>query len=115
MRAVILTRFADPADALTVGEMDVPVLKRGQVLVKIAAAPINPADSAFIRGFYARKPLPTVPGLEGTGTVVEANADNLDMLRSFMPTTLGRVLSMPVFGKDGNERASQDAHSRPCW
>lgn len=33
--------------------------------------------------------------------VVEANADNLELLRSFMPTTLGRASSMPVFGKDG--------------
>ena len=34
-------------------------------------------------------------------TVVEANADNLELLRSFMPTTLGRASSMPLFGKDG--------------
>lgn len=33
--------------------------------------------------------------------VVEFNADNLDVLRSFMPTTLGRASSMPLFGKDG--------------
>ena len=34
-------------------------------------------------------------------SVVEANAGNLDLLRSFMPTTLGRASSMPLFGKDG--------------
>ena len=34
-------------------------------------------------------------------SVVEANADNLDLLRSYMPTTLGRASSMPLFGKDG--------------
>src|SRR5687768_15818602 len=33
--------------------------------------------------------------------VVEANIDNLELLRSFMPTTLGRASSMPLFGKDG--------------
>jgi len=33
--------------------------------------------------------------------VVDANADNLELLRSFMPTTLGRASSMPLFGKDG--------------
>lgn len=33
--------------------------------------------------------------------VVEANADNLEVLRAFMPTTLGRASSMPLFGKDG--------------
>ena len=34
-------------------------------------------------------------------SVVEANADNLELLRSYMPTTLGRASSMPLFGKDG--------------
>jgi mannonate dehydratase len=34
-------------------------------------------------------------------SVVEANIDNLEMLRTFMPTTLGRASSMPLFGKDG--------------
>jgi mannonate dehydratase len=33
--------------------------------------------------------------------VVEANAGYLDLLRSYMPTTLGRASSMPLFGKDG--------------
>ena len=33
--------------------------------------------------------------------VVEANADDLDALRSFMPTTLGRAASMPLFGRNG--------------
>jgi mannonate dehydratase len=33
--------------------------------------------------------------------VVEANEGNLELLRSFMPTTLGRASSMPLFGKDG--------------
>ncbi|WP_189424328.1 mannonate dehydratase [Devosia pacifica] len=32
---------------------------------------------------------------------VEANADDLDVLRAFMPTTLGHASSMPLFGKDG--------------
>ncbi len=34
-------------------------------------------------------------------SVVEANGDNLELLRSYMPTTLGRASSMPLFGKDG--------------
>src|SRR4051794_38128803 len=32
---------------------------------------------------------------------VEASAGDLVVLRSFMPTTLGRASSMPIFGKDG--------------
>lgn len=34
-------------------------------------------------------------------SVVEAHIDDLEKLRSFMPTTLGRASSMPLFGKDG--------------
>ena len=34
-------------------------------------------------------------------SVVEAHIDDLETLRGFMPTTLGRASSMPLFGKDG--------------
>lgn len=34
-------------------------------------------------------------------SVVEAHIDDLEKLRSYMPTTLGRASSMPLFGKDG--------------
>jgi NADPH:quinone reductase-like Zn-dependent oxidoreductase len=45
------------------------------VLVKVAAAPINPSDLMFIRGLYGvKKPLPAVPGFEGSGTVVAAGS-----------------------------------------
>ena len=32
---------------------------------------------------------------------VEANSENLELLRSFMPTGLGSVTGMPLYGKDG--------------
>ena len=42
------------------------------MLVKILAAPINPSDIVFLKGFYSsEKPLPCVPGFEGSGIVVE--------------------------------------------
>jgi len=41
------------------------------VLVKIDSAPINPSDLAFFKGAYSSaKKFPTVPGFEGSGTVV---------------------------------------------
>ena len=47
------------------------ITKKGQVLVKMANAPINPSDLAFLTGNYGiKKPYPTVPGLEGSGVVV---------------------------------------------
>jgi NADPH:quinone reductase len=48
-----------------------PKLRKGEVLVKMAFAPINPSDLAFLTGNYGlKKPFPVVPGLEGSGTVV---------------------------------------------
>ena len=52
-------------------EIPTPVPQRGQVLVKMAFAPINPSDLAFLTGKYGlKKPFPVVPGLEGSGVVV---------------------------------------------
>lgn len=43
----------------------------GEVLVKLLAAPINPADINFIEGVYGIKPqLPAIAGLEGCGEVL---------------------------------------------
>src|SRR3954451_24558042 len=75
MRAVVLNEYReDVTDAirgLAVLERPVPTPGRGQVLVKIAAAPCNPSDLLLLQGRYGmlKKP-PTVPGWEGTGTVV---------------------------------------------
>lgn len=74
MRAAILRQFGDPKTSLALGEMDMPEPKQGQIIVRIEAAPVHPADGGFVRGFYVKKPLPTVPGLEAAGTVVAANA-----------------------------------------
>jgi len=75
MRAVVLTQFqedlAEAIGGLKIMERPVPRPHRGQVLVKIAAAPCNPSDLLLLQGRYGMlKKLPTVPGWEGTGTVV---------------------------------------------
>lgn len=68
MRAVQLYEYDGQ---LHVVELPVPVPADGEVLVRVAAAPINPSDAMFTRGLYGvRKPLPVVPGFEGAGTVV---------------------------------------------
>src|SRR6185295_8047894 len=75
MRAVVLTEYhedlAEAIRGLKVMERQVPTPRRGQVLVKIAAAPCNPSDLLLLQGRYGmlKKP-PTVPGWEGAGTVV---------------------------------------------
>jgi NADPH:quinone reductase-like Zn-dependent oxidoreductase len=75
MRALRLTAYDGRPESLQLVEMPVPRPAAGQVLVRVAAAPINPSDQMFVRGHYGMKrPLPTVPGFECSGTVVAAGS-----------------------------------------
>lgn len=52
-----------------------PALKPGFALVRVDAAPVNPSDLMYIRGRYGVQPhAGSVPGFEGCGTVLAANA-----------------------------------------
>jgi NADPH:quinone reductase-like Zn-dependent oxidoreductase len=78
MRAVILTEAGAPP---MITEIPVPKPGSGEVLVKMHASPINPSDLAFLAGSYGiQKEYPTVPGLEGSGTVVAAGKGLLPKL-----------------------------------
>ncbi len=71
MRAVRLLDYDGKPESLAVAEIAVPQPGPGEVLVRMHAAPINPSDILFVRGLYGfKKPLPAVPGFEGSGTVV---------------------------------------------
>lgn len=73
MKAVLLRDYDGRPESITVGEAPVPRPGPGQVLVRVAAAPVNQSDLMFIRGLYGfRKTLPAIPGFEGSGTVVAA-------------------------------------------
>ena len=70
MTAVVLDSFTG-VEALRVERRSVPKPGPNQVLVKVAASPINPSDLAFLDGLYrSEKQTPVVPGFEGSGTVV---------------------------------------------
>jgi NADPH:quinone reductase-like Zn-dependent oxidoreductase len=76
MRAVQLRAYDGKPQSIAVEEMPVPRPGPGEVLVRVFASPINPSDLMFIRGLYAfKKPLPAIPGFEGSGTVVQAGTD----------------------------------------
>src|SRR5215471_7737457 len=82
MRAVQLRNYEGKPDSLTVAEVPVPKPGPGQVLVKIFASPVNPSDLMFITGNYGfKKPLPAIPGFEGSGTVVASGGG---MMANFM-------------------------------
>lgn len=68
MRAV--TQSA-PGAALELHERPMPQPGPDDVLVKIAASPINPSDLAMLQGSYGISfDYPMIPGLEGSGQVV---------------------------------------------
>jgi NADPH:quinone reductase-like Zn-dependent oxidoreductase len=71
MRALELRSYDGGADSLVLAEKPVPRPGAGQVLVRVAAAPVNPSDLSFLRGMYGlKKRLPVVPGFECSGEVV---------------------------------------------
>lgn len=60
---------------LSLQQKPLPKLGIGMALVRVEGSPVNPSDTLFIRGKYGIKPkLGDVPGFEGCGTVIAANA-----------------------------------------
>ncbi|MFN7018109.1 MAG: zinc-binding dehydrogenase [Fimbriimonadales bacterium] len=81
MRAAVVYAYDGAPESLRVETRPVPRPERGQVLVKMVAAPINPSDLMFLKGLYGvLKPLPVVPGWEGMGRVVATGDDGLSRL-----------------------------------
>jgi NADPH:quinone reductase len=71
MRAAALERFG-PAESLTVIQLPVREPAGHEVLIRVAAAAVNPADLGMVTGRYRwREPLrlPLVPGYDVAGTV----------------------------------------------
>jgi len=72
MRAIVFEQSGQPEDVLSLKEIPPPIPQSGQVLIKVVARPIQPADFLFIGGRYRIKPVfPQPAGLEGTGTIVD--------------------------------------------
>lgn len=78
MKAV---KLESPGGSMTIGQVKVPRPKEGEVLVKMAAAPVNPSDLQRIKGVVNNEDLLSfIPGIEGSGTVVAAGAGLLPRL-----------------------------------
>jgi len=95
MHAVQLEK---PNGSLTLREIPVPHPQAGQVLIRMAAAPINPSDLGSLSGlgYRGERQFPFTPGLEGSGTIVEAGD-------GFMPRLLNgrRVACSALLTGDG--------------
>jgi len=74
--AAVYERHGNPADVLHVESQPWPTPAQNEVVVKMRAAPINPADLNQIEGKYPIRPeLPATPGFEGAGIVVGLGGD----------------------------------------
>lgn len=72
MHQIFITRTGPPAEVAELRAQERPTPGHGEVLIRMQAAAINPADLNFIEGTYGKKPdLPCVPGMEGTGVIEE--------------------------------------------
>jgi trans-2-enoyl-CoA reductase len=72
IRVVIYETHGNPVEVVRVVEQPWPVPAIGEVVVRMRAAPLNPADVNAIEGKYPVRPeLPATPGMEGAGVVVE--------------------------------------------
>lgn len=70
MRAWRVTRLGEPADALSLDDVEVPSPGPGEVLLRVAAVAANFPDVLLARGQYQVKPeLPFIPGVECSGRV----------------------------------------------
>ena len=67
---------------LEVKEVDVPIPNKGEVLVKVHYASINPSDLSLLQGTFKNMPnYPIIPGIEGSGLVVASGGGVLAKLR----------------------------------
>jgi mitochondrial enoyl-[acyl-carrier protein] reductase / trans-2-enoyl-CoA reductase len=72
INAAVYEKHGNPADVLHVETRPWPTPAANEAVVKMCAAPINPADLNQTEGKYPVRPeLPATPGFEGAGVVVE--------------------------------------------
>jgi trans-2-enoyl-CoA reductase len=77
INAIVYAAHGKPLEVLRLEEQTLSAPGPDEALVRLKAAPINPADLNQIEGKYPiRFPLPTTPGMEGAG-VIEAVGKNV--------------------------------------
>jgi NADPH:quinone reductase-like Zn-dependent oxidoreductase len=110
MQALVAYAVGEPAEVLRLEMRPVPEPGRGQVRVRVQAAPINPNDLHVMRGRYGFAPeLPAVLGQESVG-VVDALGEGVDTFaigrrvvtigmtgtwQEYLVADAGRVLAVP--------------------
>ena len=76
INAAVYDTHGNPAAVLRVESRPWPTPASGEAVVKMRAAPINPADLNQIEGKYPVRPsLPATPGFEGAGVIADLSAN----------------------------------------
>src|SRR6266516_2742838 len=89
INAAVYEKHGNPADVLHVETRSWPMPAANEAVVKMYAAPINPADLNQIEGKYpVRAELPATPGFEGAGVVTELG-------RGVNGLTIGALVILP--------------------
>ena len=103
-KAAIYETHGNPVDVLRVVDLPQPDPGPGEVVVKMEAAPINPADLNSIEGKYPIKAaLPATPGMEGAGVVSEVGSAVRDLKigrRVILPHSFGTWREIAVIPAD---------------
>lgn len=96
MAALVMKNHGGGAGALELVELPLPVPRPGEVLVRVAYAPVNPNDLMALRDAYeVKKPVGSVPGFEGSGRVEGGSG----LLARFM---LGRRVAFAASPEGGS-------------
>jgi len=92
MKAIVVREYGEP-EVMRIEERPDPMPGEGQVLVRIKAAGVNPADTYARSGNYASKPpLPYTPGTDGAG-LVEAVGPGVKAVKAGDRVYVARSLS----------------------
>lgn len=87
-KALQYTKHGSPLNVLKLE--DGPVGGKGDVKVKMIAAPINPADINLVQGIYGEQvSLPAVGGNEGVAEIVEAGSSSFKVGDRVIPKKIG--------------------------
>lgn len=85
MKALVFEQAGNAADVIKLKYLAFPKPAPGQLLIRVKASPIHPADHLFIQGKYRYQPaFPQIAGLEGAGYVEEAGHDSIIPKGSFV-------------------------------